>query len=225
MKTRMIHMSPPQTLISVFTLFITLGTFLLKLPSATSNGITFMDALFTATSAMTVTGLVVIDTGTAFTLFGQIIILVLIQVGGLGIMTFAVLIYMVLGKKIGIKERLLIQQALNQTSLGGVIRLVRKLFIFSITIEALAVVFLSLRWVPEMGMAKGIYASIFHSISAFNNAGFSIWSDSLSAYAVDPLVNIVITLLFIIGGIGFTVVFDLWRSKEFYHLSLHTKIM
>ncbi|MGI8316378.1 TrkH family potassium uptake protein [Halobacillus mangrovi] len=225
MKAKAVDFNPAQTLILVFISLIALGTILLMLPISTTESITFLDALFTATSAMTVTGLIVVDTGTAFTMFGEIIIMALIQLGGLGIMTFAVLIFIILGKKIGIKERLLVRQALNQTSLGGIIRLVRKLFIFSITMEAIAVVLLSLRWVPEMGWSDGIYASIFHSISAFNNAGFSIWSDSLSGYVTDPVINIVITFLFIIGGVGFTVVFDVWKSKEFRHLALHTKVM
>ncbi len=225
MKNKVVNLNPPQFLIVTFLTLIIAGTLLLKLPISTVHSISFLNALFTATSAMTVTGLVVVDTGTAFTLFGQTIIMGLIQLGGLGIMTFAVLIYIVLGRRIGIKERLLVKQALNQTSVGGVIRLVKKLLIFSLSVEAVAAIFLSVRWIPEMGFAKGLYASIFHAVSAFNNAGFSIWSDSLSGYATDPVINIVISLLFIIGGIGFTVVFDMWKSKEFKDLMLHTKIM
>lgn len=224
-KKDMIALSPPQILIFVFLAFTLLGTILLKLPLATTGGISWADALFTSTSAMTVTGLAVIDTGASFTLFGEIVILCLIQVGGLGIMTFAVLIFMTLGRKIGFKERLLIQQALSQTSIGGIIKLAKRLFLFSIILEAIAAVLLAIRWVPEMGWQKGIYAAIFHSISAFNNAGFSIWPDNLSRYVADPVVNIVISLLFIIGGIGFTVVFDLWKKSEFTRLTLHTKIM
>ncbi|AKG05300.1 Ktr system potassium transporter B [Salimicrobium jeotgali] len=218
-------LNPPQIIISIFIGLIAIGTLLLSLPIANTEGISFIDALFTATSAMTVTGLIVVDTGTAYTLFGQIVILALIQLGGLGIMTFAVLIYVAVGKKIGIKQRLLLKQALNQSAIGGVVRLAIRLLIFSIIVETIAVIFLSLKWIPEMGLGQGIYASIFHSISAFNNAGFSIWSDSLSAYAVSPVVNIVISFLFIIGGIGFTVVFDMWNSKEFTHLALQTKLM
>ena len=223
--TNLKDLKPPQLLISIFIILILIGTFLLLLPIASTKGISFIDALFTATSAMTVTGLIVVDTGSAYTLFGQIVILTLIQLGGLGIMTFAVLIYIAVGRKIGMKERLLIKQALNQSSIGGVVRLARGLLIFSLTIEAIAVIFLSFKWVPEFGWGKGIYASIFHSISAFNNAGFSIWANSLSDYVDNPIVNIVITVLFIIGGIGFTVVFDMWRSKEFKDLALHSKLM
>ncbi|AYV68958.1 Ktr system potassium transporter B [Niallia circulans] len=224
-KKDIIALNPPQILIFVFLAFTLLGTMLLKMPLATTGTITWTDALFTSTSAMTVTGLAVIDTGGSFTLFGEIVILCLIQVGGLGIMTFAVLIFMTLGRKIGFKERLLIQQALGQTSIGGIIKLAKQLFLFSITLETIAAVLLAIRWIPEMGWQKGVYAAIFHSISSFNNAGFSIWPDNLSRYVADPVVNIVISLLFIIGGIGFTVIFDLWKKSEFKKLTLHTKIM
>ncbi|KGP91156.1 Ktr system potassium transporter B [Pontibacillus chungwhensis BH030062] len=217
--------NPPQILITTFLSLILLGTLILLLPISTTDGISFIDALFTSTSAMTVTGLVVVDTGTAFTYFGEIVIMMLIQLGGLGIMTFAVLIYLALGRKIGIRERLLIKQALNQNTIGGVIALAKRLLIFSLIMEAMAIVFLSLVWVPELGWGQGLYASVFHAISAFNNAGFSIWSDSLSGYVGDPVINIVITILFIIGGIGFTVVFDMWQSKEFRQVSLHSKLM
>ncbi|MFE8702928.1 TrkH family potassium uptake protein [Cytobacillus sp. FJAT-54145] len=221
----MVNISPPQLLILVFLFFIMLGTVLLRLPISTTESITWLDSLFTTTSAMTVTGLAVVDTGTSFTLFGEVIILMLIQIGGLGIMSFAVLIYMMLGKKIGFKERLVLQQALNQTSVGGVIKLVKNLFVFSFIIEFIAFLLLSVRWIPEYGWIKGSYYSLFHSVSAFNNAGFSIWPDSLSRYVGDPIVNIVITSLFIIGGLGFTVLADLKSTKEYRRLALHSKLM
>ncbi|MCB5235592.1 TrkH family potassium uptake protein [Niallia circulans] len=225
MKFKYIKLNPFQLLVLVFLFFIILGTMLLKLPFSTTNSISWIDAFFTATSAMTVTGLAVVDTGTAYTIFGQSIILVLIQVGGLGIMSFAVLIFMMLGKKIGFKERVIVQQALNQTSLGGIIRLVRNLFIYSFTTEIIAMLILAIGWVPEYGWGKGMYYSLFHSISAFNNAGFSTWSDSLMGFVGDPLVNIVITFLFIVGGIGFTVLSDIWYKRSYKKLSLHSKLM
>lgn len=225
MKTKYIKLNPSQLLVLVFLFFIILGTLLLKLPISTTTPISLTDALFTVTSAMTVTGLAVVDTGTVFTTFGQLVILMLIQVGGLGIMSFAVLIFIMLGKKIGFKERLIIQQSLNQTSLGGVIKLVKNLFIYSFSIEIIAMLILAIRWVPEYGWGKGMYYSFFHSISAFNNAGFSIWSDSLMKYVGDPLINLVITFLFIIGGIGFTVLSDIWYKRSFKKLSLHSKLM
>ncbi len=220
-----IKLTPPQFLVVVFLSFILFGTLLLKLPFASNEPISWTDALFTSTSAMTVTGLITVDTGTAYSVFGEMIIMFLIQVGGLGIMSFAILIFMMIGKKIGMRQRMYVQQALNQTTIGGVILLVKRLFIFSIIIESIAVVFLTLRWGPEMGWGEGLYASIFHAVSAFNNAGFSIWSDSLMGYVGDPVVNIIITFLFITGGIGFTVLSDLWAKREFRQLSLHSKLM
>lgn len=225
MKFKQIQLSPSQLLVLVFLFFIILGTLLLKTPAATSKPIGWIDTLFTSTSAMTVTGLAVVDTGTDYTLFGQLMILVLIQLGGLGIMSFAVLIFIMLGKKIGLKERLLIQQSLNQTSLGGIIKLIKSLFIYSFAIEMLAMLILAVKWVPEYGFARGVYYSLFHAVSAFNNAGFSIWPDSLMRYEGDPLVNLVISFLFIIGGIGFTVLSDLWHKRSFKKLSLHSKLM
>ncbi|MGM0754034.1 MAG: TrkH family potassium uptake protein [Bacillota bacterium] len=225
MKHKVIRLSPPQLLVVTFLFFIIVGMGLLKLPFATTESITWLDALFTTTSAMTVTGLAVVDTGNAFTLFGEVVIMSLIQIGGLGIMSFAVLIFMMLGKKIGFKERLLLQQALNQTSVGGVIKLVKYLFIFSFVVEGFALLLLASEWVPEFGWRRGLYVSLFHSISAFNNAGFSLWSDSLMGYVGSPVVNITISFLFILGGIGFTVLVDLWKSKTIRRLSLHTKIM
>ncbi|MBO9128467.1 TrkH family potassium uptake protein [Bacillus sp. 165] len=220
-----IRMSPPQLLVLLFLSLTVIGTILLKLPIATTTPISWINACFTTVSAFTVTGLGVVDTGTTFTLFGQLVILTLIQVGGLGIMSFAVLIFIVLGKKISWKNRILLQQALNQTNVGGIIRLAKALLIYSIGVELLAMVFLSLEWVPEYGWKKGLYASFFHSISAFNNAGFSIWPDSLIRHAASPLVNLVITSVIILGGIGFTVVVDIWTKRRFSRLSLHSKLM
>ncbi|MDV2686129.1 TrkH family potassium uptake protein [Alkalihalophilus lindianensis] len=224
-RRKFINMSPPQVLALGFLGAIIIGTILLLLPVSTTAPITFIDALFTATSATTVTGLVVLDTGTDFTLFGQVVIMVLIKIGGLGLMTFAILIVLTLGKKIGLKERILVQESFNQTSLGGMIRLVKMLLIFAFSIEALATILLALRWVPEFGWRYGLFTSLFHSISAFNNAGFSLWSDSLMGFVGDPVINIVITMLFITGGIGFTVLYDLTEKKNFRQLTLHTKIM
>lgn len=206
-------------------MLITLGTLLLKLPFATVESISWINAVFTATSAMTVTGLVVVDTAQSFTMFGELVIVGLIQIGGLGIMSFAILVAIMLGKKIGIKERLVVQQALNQNSFGGIIRLVKYLFTFSIIIELIATIILSYVWIPELGWLEGIYYSFFHSVSAFNNAGFALWQDSLMGYVGNPVINIVITSLFILGGIGFTVLVDIWKSKKFKKLALHSKLM
>ncbi|MCD7036303.1 TrkH family potassium uptake protein [Metabacillus sp. GX 13764] len=222
---KVIKLNPSQLLVSVFLIAIAIGTLLLKLPISVNKPIGWSDALFVTTSAMTVTGLSTVDPSSVFTVFGQTVIALLIQIGGLGIMSFAVLIYMMLGRKIGMKERLLMQQALNQTSVGGVVRLVRRLFVFSFIIEFIAMIFLSFRWVPEFGWSKGLFYSFFHAVSAFNNAGFALFPNNLMNYAGDPLINIVISLLFIIGGIGFTVLVDIWNKKRFKKFSLHTKLM
>ena len=141
---------------------------------------------------MTVTGLAVVDTGTDYTMFGQLIILVLIQLGDSASCLLRCSFYHA-REKIGLKERLLIQQSLNQTSLGGIIKLIKSLFIYSFAIEMLAMLILAVKWIPEYGLARGIYYSLFHAVSSFNNAGFSIWPDSLMRYEGDPLVNLVIS--------------------------------
>jgi trk system potassium uptake protein TrkH len=221
----MIRFNPSQLLVAIFAVGIAGGSVLLMLPVSTHEPIRWIDALFIATSAMTVTGLATVDPGSTFTYTGQFFIAMLIQLGGLGIMSFGVLIYILLGRKIGIKERLVMQTALNQTSIGGVINLVKYLFFFSLSIEFIAMIFLSFRWIPEYGWSKGLFYSFFHAISAFNNAGFALWPDNLMRYVGDPLVNLVLSSLFIIGGIGFTVLVDVWRKRSFKKFSLHTKLM
>lgn len=225
MHRRKINMTPPQILALSFLTVIAAGTLLLLLPISAVEPVRFTDALFTAVSATTVTGLIVRDTGTVYTIFGQIVIMILIKIGGLGLLTVAMMIVILLGKKIGLKERLRIQQSFNQTSIGGIVKLVKVLFIFSVSMEALAAALLAIDWVPEYGWRYGLFTSLFHSISAFNNAGFSLWSDGLTKYVGDPLVNVIITGLFITGGIGFTVLYDVIENKRFKSLQVHSKIM
>lgn len=222
---RKFHLNPPQILTLGYFFLFFIGGALLKLPFATTHGITWLNAWFEATSAMTVTGLGVVDTGHTFTLFGQLVLLALIQIGGLGIMTFTVFIFILLGKKIGLKERILTQESLNQSELGGIIYLARHLFLYASITELVGAFFLTLRWGPEMGWGHASYAAIFHAVSAFNNAGFSLWSSNLTKYVGDPTVNIVITGLFIIGGLGFTVLIDIWQKKQFRELTLQSKLM
>lgn len=218
-------LSPSSLLIMVYGTFILLGAVLLKLPISVNGPLHWIDALFTSASAMTVTGLGVVDTGTHFTKFGQLIIMCLIQVGGLGIISFAMLVFMLTGKKIGLKKRLVIQQALNQDQVGGIIRLVKYLFVFSLALEAGAALILAVKWVPELGLEKGMFYSFFHAVSAFNNAGFSLWPDNLSRYVGSPIVNVTITALIILGGIGFTVIAEVWQKRKWKAFSLHTKVM
>lgn len=224
-KQKIIKFSPPQVLALGFASLIVIGAILLKLPVASTTEVSWLNAFFTATSAITVTGLTVFDIGTDFTLFGQIVLMFMFQIGGLGLMTFAVIILMMLGRKLGIQHRILVQEAFNQTSLGGLFRLVKTLFIYTLIIEGIAFIILSVRWVPEFGLSHGMYVSLFHTISAFNNAGFALWPDSLSRYVGDPVVNLVISGLLIIGGLGFTVLIDIWTKRRFSKLSFHSKLM
>ena len=220
--------TPARILVLGFLAVILLGAFLLTLPIATvdGQGIRFLNALFTATSAVCVTGLVVVDTGTTFTFFGQIVILSLIQIGGLGFMTFATLFAILLGRKVTLKERLLLQEALNQVSIEGVVRLAKYVIMVTFAIEATGAVILAIRWSLDMSWQKALYYGIFHSISAFNNAGFDLFGNfsSITRYVSDPVVNLTVMLLIILGGLGFTVLSDLYshRGKK---LMLHSKIV
>ncbi|WP_010267978.1 TrkH family potassium uptake protein [Paenibacillus senegalensis] len=226
-KVIMQNMGPPQFIMSVFFVLICLGTILLTLPQASANGETIglLDALFTATSAICVNGLVVVDTGSAFSVFGQVIIMILIQIGGLGFMTLGVMVAIVLGKKIGLKQRLIIQQTTQATSAQGLVRLSIYIASIAVIMEGLATVILTLRWQDEMGLGQAIYYALFHSISAFNNAGFALWSDSLSNFIGDPVVVVTVIILFVTGGLGYIVVVDLLRKRSWRKLSLHTKVV
>lgn len=204
---------------------IAIGTCLLKLPMATTVPISWTDALFVATSATTVTGLSVFDPGTVLTGFGEGVLLVLIQFGGIGLMTFAVAILMMFKRKIGFQNRLYLQEAFSQNSVGGIIRLVKYILIFAFTVEGIGIVLLTFYWIPAYGFSESLHLSFFHVISAFNNAGFSLFPDNMMSHQTDPLVLVLLSSLFIIGGIGFTVVVDLYQKKRFRQWSLHTKLM
>lgn len=219
------RLEPAAFLLIIYIGAILIGTLLLKLPVAETAPLSWMDALFTATSAFTVTGLAVVDTGKEFTIYGELILLLLIQMGGLGIMSFSVVVFVLLGKRIGIKHRLVVQQALNQMHFGGVVKLVRNLLVFSIIIELAAASFMAIVWVPEYGFWKGMYYGIFHAVSAFNNAGFGLWPDNLVQYSSNVTITLSITALIILGGLGFTVLIDLYEHRSFWKWSLHTKIM
>lgn len=220
-------MSPSRVLVLGFAILILLGALLLTLPRATQDGLglPFLNAAFTSTSAVCVTGLVVVDTATTFTPFGQWVILFLIQVGGLGFMTFATLFAMILGKKITLKERLLLQEALNQVSVEGIVRLTKSVLLISFAFEAIGALILTLRWYSDFGWGKALYYGVFHSVSAFNNAGFDLMGNfsSLTAFVGDPVINITIMILFICGGLGFIVMADLLADRKKFRL--HTKIV
>lgn len=221
------NMSPPQLIMLIFVLLIFTASILLSLPISAAEGVTisWLDALFTATSAVCVNGLVVIDTGTSFSMFGQVIILILIQIGGIGFMTFGVLVAIILGKRIGLRERLFMQQTTQSHSIKGVVRLSWYIIFIALSFEAIAAIILTLRWITDMGFGRALYYGIFHSISAFNNAGFALWSDSLSSYINDPIVNLTIVVLFVLGGLGFMVIIDIFQKRSWRNFSLHTKIV
>lgn len=222
---RLTHMPPPLILAVLYGLLIALGSAGLKLPWSQAVPITWSDALFTATSAVTVTGLVVIDTGADLTLFGQGIVAFLIQMGGLGLMTFAVLILGALGLPVGITGKIFLREDLNQSSLHQLSQLVVTILKVVLFCEVAGAMVLAVTFVPHFGFGPGIWASVFHSISAFNNAGFSTFPDGLVPFATDPVVNTVIPALFIVGGIGYVVLHDVFTRPGWRFWSLHTQIM
>ena len=227
---KLIHyLSPPKILVLGFAIIIFIGGCLLTLPIATEdgNGLPFLNALFTATSATCVTGLIVVDTGDTFTMFGEIVILALIQIGGLGFMTFATLLFLLLGKKISLKERLLLKEAFNNISMAGLVKLVKRILLFTALIELVGGLILSIRFSFDMPIGKAIYFGFFHSISNFNNAGFDLMGgfQGLTAYVADPFVVLTICALITIGGLGFIVMNELYEYRETKRLSVHSKIV
>ena len=223
-RKKTLRMPPPALLSLYYLAFIVLGGILLWLPISHHGDIGLGEALFTSTSAVTVTGLVLADTGAAFTGFGQAVIAGLIQLGGLGLMTFAVLLLGALGIPIGMPQRLILREDLNQTSLSNLSYIARMILIIAVACEAVGAALLALVFVPEFGWA-GLWEAIFHSISAFNNAGFALHPDSLSKWVGNPIINLVIPALFILGGLGFIVVGDVYRARDWRKLTLHSKLM
>lgn len=221
------QLSPPQYIIVIFLILITIGTLLLMMPFSTEDGesIGFINAFFTAISAVCVNGLTVIDVGTALSRIGQIIVMLLIQVGGIGFMTISVIIAIIMGKRIGLKERLLIQQTTQASTAQGLVRLSIYIFIIVFAFEAIATIILTIHWQPEMGWKQSFFYALFHAVSAFNNAGFSLWSEGLVAYVGDPVVNIVIVALFVSGGLGYIVIVEIFQKRKWRKFSLHTKIV
>ncbi|MDD3628030.1 MAG: TrkH family potassium uptake protein [bacterium] len=212
-----------------------IGAILLSLPVAKAGEghLNFLDALFTATSAVCVTGLIVVDTGSYFSKFGQAVILVMIQLGGLGIMTFSTFFFALLGRKISIKEQLLLSDVLGKMRRTSFAELAKKILIMTFIFELVGSVILYLKWIPKYGAGKAIFPSIFHSISAFCNAGFSLNATSLEEFKGDILIVTVISILIIVGGFGFVVVNELLhademikdRRKYFIRLSLQSKLV
>lgn len=227
------HLTQTQFIAYGFFCIILTGTILLMLPISSRSGQSagFLNALFTATSASCVTGLVIADTWTQWSLFGQLVIITMIQIGGLGFITIGIFVSMVLRRKIGLKERGLMQESVNTLQIGGMVKLARKIIIGTCIFEGAGALLLSVRFIPRYGLMRGIFYGIFHSISAFCNAGFDLMGNqepysSFVGYYDDWLVNLVLMLLIVIGGIGFIVWDDISRHKlNVRKYLLHSKIV
>lgn len=215
-----------------FFIMILLGTGLLMLPISSVSPASFGDALFTATSASCVTGLVQQDTGTYWTTFGQLVIITLIQIGGLGFMTIATLFLLLLRRRMGLRQREVVVEGISYNQLGGFAPFIRRVLLGTLLMEGLGAALLSIRFVPEMGLGRGIYYGVWHSISAFCNAGFDLMGpcsgpySSFTAYAGDPLVSLTVCALILVGGLGFLVWDDLARNKlRWRRYRLQTKVV
>jgi len=225
--------SPTKIIMWGFALIILVGALLLCLPISSRTGefTNFFDCIFTATSATCVTGLVIYDTYTYWSIFGQLVILLLIQVGGMGFMTLGIFAVALTKKHIGLRERFTMKEAISAPTVGGIVRIARFIFFTTIFIEVIGAFFLSFKFIPQFGFLRGVYFSIFHSISAFCNAGFDLMGivkpfSSLVTYSDSVLINLVICSLIVVGGLGFFVWDDLRTHKfKFSHYKLHTKIV
>lgn len=222
---RAAEIPPPAALALLYAGTIVLGAILLLLPGTTTRPLTLMEAAFTSTSAVTVTGLAIVDTGSGLTFWGQLVVLCLIQLGGLGLMTFAALILSALGLPIGMPQRIILREDLNQTSISNLLVLVQLILKAALICEAAGTAILALVFVPDFGWAQGLWAAVFHTVSAFNNAGFSLWSDSLSRWVADPVITFALPAMWLIGGLGFIVIADLLEKRRWHRLTLHTRLM
>lgn len=219
--------NPPLVLGMTFGVVILLGALLLSLPISSANGewVPFVDALFTSSSATCVTGLVVRNTAVDWSWFGKLVIITLIQIGGLGTMTIIAMISMILRRRIGLKDRLAIREQLNTVSMSGVVRLIKYVVSVTMAIEAVGAVILAACFIPQYGWKLGLIYGGFHAVSAFCNAGFDLLGSSIVPYQTHVVVNLTIMALVIIGGLGFGVYVDVVRKRRFRNLSMHTKLV
>ncbi len=210
-----------------FTTIILIGAMLLTLPVASQNGrsVGFVNALFTATSAVCVTGLVVVNTASHWTVFGKSVIVILIQVGGLGVMTMTALISFFIGKRMSLKTRVFIMEERNVDELQGVVRLTKNILIFTFVIELIGAILFSFVFIRDYGIQKGIGFSVFHAVSSFCNAGFDLIGNSMINYVDNPIITLAVCGLIIIGGIGYYVFWDVYETKKFHMLTLHSKLV
>ena len=222
-----ITLNPPLVLSLGFAILITFGGVLLSLPFFTKSGeaTDLIDSMFVAASASCVTGLTPVNTFEHWNTYGHVLLIILIQIGGLGVMSLASIIPLILGKKIGMKSRQILKEQLNVESLEGMIVLFKYVLVFTFGIEILGAILLSFRLIPLYGAGTGIWYSIFHSISAFCNAGFDILGDSMYPFRDDILVNLTISALVIVGGLGFVVTSELFRRRSFEKISTHSKLV
>ncbi len=208
---------------------ILLGSALLALPaaSATGKGIPWFDTLFTSTSAVCVTGLVVVDTGTAYSTFGHVVLLLLIELGGLGFMTFATLIFRLMGRAFSMRERMIMRESLNEDDMGGMVQMVMWVARSAFTVQLVGALLFSIRLIPLYGPAKGAFFALFHAVSAFCNAGFDLFGGgrSLTGFSGDALINITAVALVIVGGLGFSTLHDMLDKRRFRRFRLHTKLV
>lgn len=225
-------LSPTQSIAVVFAVIILLGALLLTLPVASRDGVScgFRPALFTATSATCVTGLVLYDTWTQWSAFGQVVILCMIEIGGLGFMTAASFVILMFRRRVGLKQRLLMAQALSVSDMESVVKLQKWALFGSLGIQFAGAVVLFIRFLPEFGLEKAVWWSIFHSISAFCNAGFDVFGSvapgaSMMAFNTDPVVCITVMLLIVVGGLGFFVWEEVARLHSWKKFSVYTKLV
>jgi trk system potassium uptake protein TrkH len=222
--------TPARVLFMGFASIILTGAVLLWLPVSAAPGktTTFVDALFTATSAVCVTGLIVLDTPNHFSFFGHIVIMLLIQAGGLGYMTVASIVIILLRRRVSLKDRLVLQEALNVFTLEGIVRFVKRIVIITVLVEGAAAAMLTARWMLDFPLRRAFFLGVFHSVSSFNNAGFALFSDSLVQYVADPTIVLVVTSNIIIGGIGYLVISELYErlrtGNRAIRVSLHTRM-
>ncbi len=224
-KHNRINLSPPSLLAMGFLSFIIIGTLLLKLPISHHGDLTWINALFTATSAVTITGLSVVNIGEAYTTFGKVIVMLLIQCGGLGFMTFAILAALSLSSRVGLKQQVMAQEIIGQTSLSKATFTIKGVLIYSLFFEAIGTVILTMAWSHHYDLDHAFFYALFYSISAFNNGGFSLFPNSLMSFSDQYMVTLTISMLYIVGGIGFVVLMDIRRAKRWKKLSTNSKLV
>ncbi len=228
-KKRKSRMSAEMLLALGFIIIILLGSLLLRLPVAWEEGqtVNYLQALFTATSATCVTGLTVVDTAGAYSLFGELVIIALIQVGGLGFMLFATMTMVVVGKRITLRSRALLRDSMSLPGLSGSVRTSLHFIFIVFGIELTGAVLLSIRFIPQYGVSRGIYYGLFHAVSAFCNAGFDLFGSlgSLQPYQQDPYILLVISSLIVLGGLGFAVLSEAISGHPLRKFTLHTKVV